>query len=165
MTASGTTLRPPQHRFDPRVVPWWRAQGHITTAVLVVPLVVLGILIAPARPWLLGPAAVILVIGVASTLAMPAWWHRVHRWEVTDTAVYTLTGYFWRTWRIAPMSRIQTVDTTQGPLQRKYGLSTLVVTTASSAGEIKLEGLEQEQAAALAARLTEITDATPGDAT
>ncbi|MEU5875464.1 PH domain-containing protein [Glycomyces sp. NPDC047369] len=165
MTAPRTALRPPRHRFDPRALPWWRAQCLIATAVPVVPLAVLGLLIAPARTWLLLPAAVILVIGAAASLAMPVWWHRVHRWEVTDTAVYTLTGYFWRTWRIAPMSRIQTVDTTQGPLQRSFGLSTVVVTTASSAGAVKLEGLDQDEASALAERLTELTDATPGDAT
>ncbi|SDE40477.1 PH domain-containing protein [Glycomyces harbinensis] len=165
MSPSTTTLRPPRNRFDPRAKSWWRWQEIITTAVLVVPLAVLGILIAPARPWLLGPAAVILLIGLVSALVSPVWKHRVHRWEVTDTAVYALTGYFWRTWRIAPMSRIQTVDTTQGPLQRSFGLSTVVVTTASSAGAVKLEGLDHDEASALAARLTELTDATPGDAT
>jgi membrane protein YdbS with pleckstrin-like domain len=165
MNATTTTLRPPRHRFDPRAKPWWRAQLAIATAIVAIPLAVLGLLIAPARLWLLGPAALIALIGLASLATLPVWWHRVHRWEITDTAVYTLTGYFWRTWRIAPMSRIQTVDTTQGPLQRSFGLSTLVVTTASSAGEIKLEGLEQEQASALAERLTQLTDATPGDAT
>jgi membrane protein YdbS with pleckstrin-like domain len=165
MSPSTTTLRPPRNRFDPRVLPWWRTQLLIATAVAVVPLGVLGLLIAPARAWFLGPAAAVLVLGLASALALPVWWHRVHRWEVTDTAVYSLTGYFWRTWRIAPMSRIQTVDTTQGPLQRSFGLSTVVVTTASSAGAVELQGLDQEQASALAARLTELTDATPGDAT
>ncbi|WP_112134131.1 PH domain-containing protein [Glycomyces dulcitolivorans] len=165
MTVSRTALRPPSNRFDPRTVPWWRVQWLITTAVPVVPLAVLGLLIPPARLWLLVPAAAILVLGLAAALALPVWWHRVHRWEVTDTAVYTLTGYFWRTWRIAPMSRIQTVDTTQGPVQRSFRLSTVVVTTASSAGAVKLEGLDQEEAAALAERLTELTDATPGDAT
>jgi membrane protein YdbS with pleckstrin-like domain len=165
MTPSTATLRPPRHRFDPRVLPWWRTQLLIATAVAVVPLGVLGLLITPARAWFLGPAAALLVLGLASALALPVWWHRVHRWEVTETAVYSLTGYFWRTWRIAPMSRIQTVDTTQGPLQRSFGLSTVVVTTASSAGAVELQGLDQEQASALAARLTELTDATPGDAT
>ena len=165
MSPSTPTLRPPRNQFDARVLPWWRAQLLISTAAAVVPLGVLGLLIAPARAWFLGPAAAVLVLGLASALALPVWWHRVHRWEVTDTAVYSLTGYFWRTWRIAPMSRIQTVDTTQGPLQRSFGLSTVVVTTASSAGAVELQGLDQEQASALAARLTELTDATPGDAT
>lgn len=163
MTA--TRLRPPKNRFDPRTLPWWRVQIAITTAIVAVPLTVLGLLILPARPWLLIPAALSLLIGLMSAIIMPTWWYRVHRWEITDTAVYSLTGYFWRTWRIAPMSRIQTVDTTRGPVQRSFGLSTLVVTTASSAGAVTLQGLDHEQAAHLAEQLTELTDATPGDAT
>lgn len=163
MTA--TRLRPPTNRFDRRTVPWWRTQVAIATISVVAPLTLLGLLIAPARAWLLVPAGVIAVVGLVTGVAMPIWWYRVHRWEVTDTAVYSLTGYFWRSWRIAPMSRIQTVDTTRGPVQRSFGLSTLVVTTASSAGAVELEGLDHEQAAELAQRLTELTDATPGDAT
>lgn len=165
MTETGTRLRPPKNRYDRRTPSWWRVRLLIATAVPVVPLALLGVVIAPARFWLLSPAIVIAVIGLAAAVVMPIWWYRVHRWEVTDTAVYSLTGYFWRTWRVAPMSRIQTVDTTRGPLQGLFGLSTVVVTTASSAGAVTLEGLDGEQAAALAERLTELTDATPGDAT
>lgn len=165
MANTSVALRPPRNRFDSRTVAWWRVQLLAATLVGAGPLAVLGLLIEPARAWLLIPAAVVAGIGLATAIAMPVWWHRVHRWEVTETAVYSLTGYFWRTWRVAPMSRIQTVDTTRGPLQRSFGLSTLVVTTASSAGAVKLEGLEHNQAAELAERLTELTDATPGDAT
>lgn len=165
MTETRARLRPPRNKFDHRVMPWWRAQLVIVTLVAVVPLVVLGVLIAPARLWLLIPAAVLTVTGAILITVLPLWWHRVHRWEVTDHAVYTLTGYFWRTWRIAPLSRIQTVDTTQGPLQRSFGLSTVVVTTASSAGAVKLVGLDKETAAELADELTRLTEATPGDAT
>jgi len=165
MTTSATTLRPPRHRFDKRTVPWWRVQWLIITASVVVPLVVLGIIIEPARTGLFLPAAILGGIGVVITLFLPLWWHRIHRWEVTEHAVYTLTGFFWRTWRVAPMSRIQTVDTTRGPIQRLFGLSTVVVTTASSAGAVNLEGLDHEAAAELAEELTQLTDATPGDAT
>lgn len=165
MTNTPVALRPPRNRFDPRTVAWWRVQWLIATLIGAGPPAVLGLLISPARAWLLTPAAVIAVIGLATAVVMPIWWHRVHRWEVTDAAVYSLTGYFWRTWRVAPMSRIQTVDTTRGPLQRSFGLSTVVVTTASSAGAVKLEGIDHDQAAELAERLTELTDATPGDAT
>lgn len=165
MTLTGTALRPPQHRFDQRTIPWWRTQWLIATVAVVAPLVVLAILIEPARTALVLSGVILGAIGVAITLVMPVWWYRVHRWEVTEHAVYTLTGFFWRTWRIAPMSRIQTVDTTRGPLQRSFGLSTVVVTTASSAGAVTLEGLDHEQAAELAEELTRLTDATLGDAT
>lgn len=63
------------------------------------------------------------------------------------------------------MSRIQTVDTTRGPLARRYGLAQLVVTTASAKGPVTIEGLDHEQADDLAHRLAEITQGTPGDAT
>jgi membrane protein YdbS with pleckstrin-like domain len=128
-------------------------------------LVLLAVLVEPARFWLLLPAALIAVPGLAAAALLPLWWYRVHRWEVTDTAVYILTGFFWREWRVAPMSRIQTVDTVRGPLQQLFGLASVVVTTASAKGAVKIEGLDHEEAAELAERLTHITGATPGDAT
>ncbi|MFE3230346.1 PH domain-containing protein, partial [Nocardia sp. NPDC059228] len=121
--------------------------------------------IAPARVWLLVPAAALAALGLACAVVMPVWWFRVHRWEVTDEAVYVRTGYFWQEWRIAPMSRIQTVDTVRGPLEQLFKLSTVIVTTASSKGAVRIEGLGHELAAELAERLTHITQATPGDAT
>jgi uncharacterized protein len=50
-------------------------------------------------------------------------------------------------------------------VQRLFGLADVTVTTASSAGAIKIEALDHEVAAELAERLTALTQATPGDAT
>ena len=158
-------LRPPRNRYDRRVARWWRAQLLLGTGATVLPLVILGALIAPARMWLLLPAVIVAVLGAIAAIALPIWWYRVHRWEVTERAVYTRTGYFWQSWRVAPMSRIQTVDTTRGPLQRAYGIATVAVTTASSAGAVAIAGLTQDDAERVAHDLTLITDATPGDAT
>ena len=52
---------------------------------------------------------------------------RVHRWEVTETAVHTQTGWWVRERRIAPMSRIQTVDHVEGALARLFGLASVTV--------------------------------------
>ncbi|MGW6457968.1 PH domain-containing protein [Streptomyces sp. NPDC055078] len=158
-------LRPPNNRLDRRAVPWWRVQALITTVVLAVVPGVLGWLITPARTWLLATAAALALLGLIAAAVFPAWQYRVHRWEVTDEAVYVRTGALWVEWRVAPMSRIQTVDTVRGPLERSFGLATVTVTTASSKGELKIEGLDHELAAELAERLTHITQATPGDAT
>lgn len=158
-------LRPPNSTLNERVVGWWRVQLLLTTAIPVAVLAVLGLLIEPARAWLLTPAVVLAVLGLACTLFLPNWWFRVHRWEVTDEAVYVRTGALWQEWRIAPMSRIQTVDTMRGPLEQAFRLATVIVTTASSKGAIKIEGLDHELAAELAEQLTRITQATPGDAT
>lgn len=131
----------------------------------VVPLAVLGALIEAARPWLLLPAAVLAAAGTAAAVLLPVWWFRTHRWEITEDAVYVRTGFFRQEWRIAPMSRIQTVDTVRGPLEQLFGLSTVTVTTASAKGAVRIEGLDHEVAADLARQLTRITRDTPGDAT
>jgi membrane protein YdbS with pleckstrin-like domain len=158
-------LRPPRNAVDQRAVTWWRTRLLMTAAVPVAVLAVLGALIGPARSWLLLAAGAVAVLGLGCTAFLPAWWFRVHRWEVTDEAVYVRTGALWQEWRIAPMSRIQTVDTVRGPLEQTFRLATVTVTTASSKGAIRIEGLDHELAAELAERLTLITRATPGDAT
>ena len=96
---------------------------------------------------------------------MPPLLYRIHRWEITDEAVYTLSGWLVREWRIAPISRVQTVDTERGPLQQLLKLANVTVTTASAAGPVKISGLDEHAAAELARTLTETTQATPGDAT
>ncbi|WP_030692495.1 PH domain-containing protein [Streptomyces globisporus] len=158
-------LRPPRNAVDERAVAWWRSRLLVTTAVPVAVLAVLGAFLGPARSWLLLAAGAVAALALACTAFLPAWWFRVHRWEVTDEAVYVRTGALWQEWRIAPMSRIQTVDTVRGPLEQTFRLATVTVTTASSKGAIRIGGLDHELAADLAERLTALTRATPGDAT
>ncbi|MFJ8919396.1 MULTISPECIES: PH domain-containing protein [unclassified Streptomyces] len=165
-TGEGTVrLRPPRNRLDRGAVGWWRAQWLLLTAAPVAVLGILGAFIAPARFWLWTPAAVLAVLGLSCAVLFPLWWFRTHRWEVTDEAVYVRTGVLLREWRIAPMSRIQTVDTVRGPLEQLFGLATVTVTTASAKGAVRIEGLAHDTAADLAERLTRITQDTPGDAT
>lgn len=158
-------LRPPRNEVDPRAIGWWRASLLLLFAGPVVVLVVLGLLIEPARFWLLLPAAILVLVGVPCTLVLPRVWFRLYRWEVTAIAIYTRSGYVQQEWRVAPMSRVQTVDTRRGPLEQRFGLATLIVTTASAKGALKIEGLDHEVAADLAEHLTETTSAVPGDAT
>ncbi|MGR8011219.1 PH domain-containing protein [Streptomyces hypolithicus] len=165
MTGGTVRLRPPNNTLDRRVIGWWRTQWLLLTAAVVAAASVLGAFVAPARPWLLPVAGALTVLGLTAAVFLPLWWFRVHRWEVTDDAVYVRTGFFWQEWRIAPMSRIQTVDTVRGPLEQMFRLATVIVTTASSKGAVKIEGLDHELARELAERLTQITRATPGDAT
>ena len=158
-------LRPPKNRVDPRAVRYWMTSEAIFNGVIALVLGLLAFLIAPARPWLLLALAITMAIGIPYMVIMPIWRYRVHRWEITEDAVYTRTGWLWQEWRIAPMSRIQTVDTKRGPLEQAYRLSSVTVTTASAAGPLKIAGLDHEVAADLAGKLTEVTQANRGDAT
>lgn len=151
--------------MDPRAVRYWMTSEAISNAVFAVILGVLAFLIAPARFWLLLALGVVLAIGIPYMVIMPIWRYRVHRWEVTDDAVYTRSGWLWQEWRIAPMSRIQTVDTQRGPLEQAFRLSSVTVTTASAAGPLKIRGLDRQVAEDLVEKLTEVTQANRGDAT
>ena len=116
--------------------------------------------------WLHLVIAVITVLGVAISLAVvPLWRYRVHRWELGPQAVYTRTGWLVQERRIAPISRVQTVDTYRGPLDRLFGLANVTVTTASSAGAVHIAALDVAVADHLVAQLTDIAAIGGEDAT
>jgi membrane protein YdbS with pleckstrin-like domain len=141
------------------------ALGSATEGLVVL---VIAIVIGPLTSWVGLPWWSIILIGlvvVAYVVVVPIWRYAVHRWEVTDTAVYTQTGWWTRERRIAPMSRIQTVDHAEGAISRVFGLATVTVTTASAAGALEIAGLDRDRALALVDELTLKADAVPGDAT
>ncbi|WP_433789726.1 PH domain-containing protein [Actinoplanes sp. CA-252034] len=157
------SIRRPGNRLDRRAVRWWIAQAAVFAVPPVAVLALLTALIAPARFWLGVSTAVVAAIGLAYLVVMPLWRYRVHRWEATGTAVYARSGWLWQRSRITPMARIQTVDTGSGPIQRMFGLAGLVVTSASAAGPVRIQGLDRQVAADLAETLAARAQAAPGD--
>lgn len=158
-------LRPPEHRVERRAIGLWALQSVFGFAILSGLILTAYLIFDSARSWL-GPILVVVAVwGAVVTVVMPVWRYAVHRWEVTDDAVYAVSGWVVREWRVAPISRIQTVDTTRGPLEQALKLATLEVTTASSRGPIKVTGIDATVAAQVAAELAKITQRTPGDAT
>jgi membrane protein YdbS with pleckstrin-like domain len=116
--------------------------------------------------WLHGLLAAATVAGAVLSIAVvPLWRYRVHRWEVSPRAVYTRTGWLVQERRIAPISRVQTVDTYRGPLDRLFGLANVTVTTASSAGAVQIVALDTDVADRVAAYLTDIAAIGTDDAT
>ena len=104
--------------------------------------------------------AVVLFVGI-----VPLWRYRVHRWDISPQAVYTRTGWLVQERRIAPISRVQTVDTYRGPLDRLFGLANVTVTTASSAGAVRIVALDSEVADRVVTQLTDIAAIGTEDAT
>ena len=102
---------------------------------------------------------------VVFVVVVPMWRYRVHRWEIGAQAVYTRTGWLVQERRIAPISRVQTVDTYRGPLDRLFGLANVTVTTASSAGAVRIVALDSEVADRVVAQLTDIAALGAEDAT
>jgi uncharacterized protein len=164
-TAGTLRIRPPRNRLSRRFI-LWRTLNTLFWGIGVVGTFLAPFLIwPPTRTWL-GPFLWFLAAVFAVNLAfMPTYRYYVHRWETTDRAVYTLQGWISREWRIVPISRIQSIDTVQGPLEQWLRLATIRVQTAAGRGGVSIEGLDVEVAKEAVARLNEITQNTPGDAT
>jgi len=163
MTAA--SLRAPEHLVDPRAKAYWTVRA--LAGWLVIAAVQVVVWIAVKHPDAVHSIlfAVTGAVGLAHVIVMPRWRYRVHRWEATDTAVYTQSGWFNQERRIAPVARIQTVDTQRGPFEQAFGLANVTVTTASAAGPLKIHGLRRAAAEALVEDLTVRTQAAGGDAT
>ena len=160
-------LRPPQHLVSPRAIWYWTVRA-LGGWLIVLAVQAFSLLVASddgLTTWRVAVLAGTAVVAAAHLVVMPRWRFRVHRWEATPHAVYTQAGWFSQQRRIAPISRIQTVDTERGPLEQLFGLSNVTVTTASAAGPLRIHGLDRDVAQTLVDDLGHAVEATKGDAT
>jgi membrane protein YdbS with pleckstrin-like domain len=158
-------LRAPVHLVSRRAVAYWTVRAALGWLVLCVAQVTVWLTRSQPAAVHLQLLLVTVAVGAVHVLVMPQWRYRVHRWESTDTAVYTQTGWFNQERRLAPVARIQTVDTHRGPLEQLFGLSNVAVTTASAAGPLKIHGLHRATADRLVEELTARTQRAGDDAT
>jgi membrane protein YdbS with pleckstrin-like domain len=157
-------LRDPSNRVSRRAVAYWTVRAAVDGLVLLAAETAVAVGTGLDAGWVI---ALTLTLAVAAgyVLIMPRWRYRVHRWEVTSDAVYTRTGWLSVTWRIAPLSRIQTIDSHRWFGERLFGLANVTATTASAAGPVHIRGLDTATADRLLDELTAATGALPGDAT
>jgi membrane protein YdbS with pleckstrin-like domain len=158
-------LRPPAHRVSRRAIGYWTATAAILWIVLIGVQTVIVVTSDDPPAFLDVTLIVSCVLAPLHLIVMPQWRYRVHRWEVTGEAVYTQAGWLKQEWRIAPVSRIQTVDIERDPFEQLFGLAKITVTTASAAGPLRIAGLRHDRALELADELTKTTQAIRGDAT
>lgn len=143
----------------------WAVAAAVPWALLAVGQVVWWVLDGRWPFWHALAAAATVVGALFFVGVVPLWRYRVHRWEVGAQAVYTRTGWLVEERRIAPISRVQTVDTQRGPIDRLFGLANVTVTTASSAGAVHIVALDSDVADRIAAQLTDIASLGEQDAT
>jgi uncharacterized protein len=153
---------PDYHALDPRSISVKRIEGWIGTVIMSA--VLLGslgvtVLVADNIPgWLLGLVPLLWLV-VTILLA----WH-AHRWPVLEyrhtsyrvdgSGIEIRRGVYWRVVIRVPRSRVQHTDVSQGPVERRYGLGTLVIYTAGTDyARVDLGGLEHEVALRLRDRL------------
>ncbi len=156
-------LRDPAHQVSPKAPRLWTVGAAFRSLVILIALLVVQVAGWWDVPWWVWPP----LVGACGVyvLVMPRVRYRIHRWESTDTAVSTQTGWLGRERRIAPMSRVQTVDFQQTAVSRLFGLATVTVTTASAAGPLRIGDIDKQVADRLVEDLTRRAEAEAGDAT
>ena len=130
----------PAERLDPRAKTLWRISNVLGTLPLLVggafgSSILLRVVEVPlllgVLPFLAAAALVVVFVGVVPGLRWRRW-----RYEIREDEVDLQRGIFWVSRTLVPLARIQHVDTRQGPLQRRFGLATVVFYTAAGPNEI-----------------------------
>lgn len=90
------------------------------------------------REWLSAPAAFAAALAVAAPLAvgiailLGLRVHRTLRWRFDHDGLSVRRGVMWQRETHVPITRVQHLDISRGPLQRSRRLSTLVLHTAGT---------------------------------
>tara|TARA_R110000824_G_scaffold112794_1_gene262155 strand:+ start:385 stop:930 length:546 start_codon:yes stop_codon:yes gene_type:complete len=85
------------------------------------------------------PGMVLIPVALFAAMLVFVLPGRIYRrwgYDMGDEQLRVLRGFLWRTDTIVPFNRIQHIDVAQGPLQRLFGLSTLIVHTAGTHNSI-----------------------------
>jgi membrane protein YdbS with pleckstrin-like domain len=136
------------HSLDPRVIPLQRIGGAIFTALIAIGSLVALLLAGDGSIWLRLAVWLALVLLVAwKSYSWPARAYQHTSYRVDDQGIEIRRGVYWRVVINVPRSRVQHIDVSQGPIERRYGLGTLVVYTAGTDhAKVELGGLEHGRA-------------------
>lgn len=130
---------PAFHKITPRAIRVWQIGNFIGN------LFFFGIPAAYAAVfglddfhfWIvIASASVIFIAWILSIFLMPylSWKH--WRYAIDEKEIDLKRGVIIKTRTLIPLSRVQHVDTRQGPLLRWYNLSTVTISTAATTHEI-----------------------------
>ncbi len=149
----------PAERLDPRAKTLWRITGSLYALPPLVGAAFAGwaMVRLADRPLFIGvlPVAAVLALAVLAVGVAPGLRWRRWRYEIRPDEVDLQRGIFWVSRTLVPLARIQHVDTRQGPLQRRFGLATVVFYTA--AGPNQIPELSTPVAADVRDRIAELT--------
>ncbi|WP_327254287.1 PH domain-containing protein [Streptomyces sp. NBC_01244] len=131
------------------VLALWMSLFTVVTAV------VLGMAVGPG--WAAVGGFWLLVLAWGWVMLGRNW----RSWRYAERADDLLIsrGVMWREQTVVPYGRMQLVEVTSGPLERRFGLASVQLHTAAAATDAKIPGLAPEEAERLRDRLTELGEA------
>ena len=148
----------PFERLDPRVISLQRINGAAFTAILALGSFV-GVIFSLLGEddgfgvrWVVIPAVWLTSVALFAwhSYRWPARAYEFSSYRVDDQGIEIRAGVHWRVVINVPRSRVQHIDVSQGPVERRFGLGTLVIYTAGTDhAKVELEGLEHSRALAI----------------
>lgn len=136
----------PKHYIHQNAIKVWRVRAMIN--IIIFSILLIGALIGTAILFFVIALSEIplyyyaIIIGIISLLVIlfvfivPKIRYRRWRYEIYEQEIYIQHGILIMTRTIVPMIRVQHVDTVQGPILKKYGLSTVTISTAATTHQI-----------------------------
>lgn len=125
----------PANRISPKGLKVWRLYGWIYTIILALTAIGGGVLVYIFEgPWWIYAIEAIVLVLVAYFIIFlfpKVRWLR-WRYEVRESEIELQHGLFIVKRTLIPMVRVQHVDTSQGPILRKYGLAEISISTAAT---------------------------------
>jgi membrane protein YdbS with pleckstrin-like domain len=119
-------------------------------------LVTLGVTVGWA--WALIPAALAVIAIAWGLWLIPRNW-QAWGYAERDADLLVKHGVLFRKLSVVPYGRMQFVDVSSGPLERKIGIATVQLHTASPATDARIPGLPPDEAARLRDRLAALGEA------
>lgn len=156
--SEGPSSDEPQ-RLDPRSVTVGRLGGWIFVIILAgftLPGLLAALIVQGGLGlWIGTLGALTLIAGVGFLAQVAPMWQYRHTWyRVNANGIEIGRGRFWQRLMTVPHARVQHIDVVRGPIERRFGLATLIIYTAGHAhSDIKIEGLSHEAALSLRERL------------
>lgn len=124
----------PEQRIDQKAVKYWRLTGIISSVFYwVLPIAYyVATLIWDWPKWVLIPMVVVaLALSLFTVISVPLIRWKTWRYDVSTDEIDLYYGVLVKHRMLIPMVRVQHVDTEQGPLMRRYGISTVTISTAA----------------------------------
>ncbi|MDQ0815858.1 membrane protein YdbS with pleckstrin-like domain [Bacillus pumilus] len=152
----------PQRQISLNGLKVWRLQNGIISLIFL--LIIIGVFIASYYfqwPYWIGATLVGLWVlqVIFGIWLIPKIRHRIWRYEVFENEIEIQHGLIRVTRVIVPMVRVQHVDTSQGPLLRRYRLASVQISTAATVHDIPaLELEEADELRDYISRLARVTE-------
>jgi len=140
--------------LDPRVINLWRLQQSISSFILLGIAFVVGAVFALANPgarlWILSGWLAFAFLRLFLLIWYPSRSFRARGYRIDDKVLETRRGIWFRVITLLPLSRLQHVDLNRGPLERMFGLASLVLYTAGTQhAMVVIPGLDETEAGRL----------------